>query len=81
VLKVELQLFLTSALDCGEWSALCPGKEFPVFIGWILGGFRADLDVKAKRQVPALAEPNPGRPTYNQMVGGGFCIMYFELWQ
>jgi hypothetical protein len=35
--EVQLRAFLTSALGGGEWSALPPGKELPVPIGWEAG--------------------------------------------
>jgi hypothetical protein len=31
--EVQIDVFLTSALDGGEWSALSPGKEPPVPTG------------------------------------------------
>jgi hypothetical protein len=41
--EVQLRVFLTSALDGGEWSAsrprrFTPGKKAPVSIAWRLGG-------------------------------------------
>jgi hypothetical protein len=37
--EVQIHVFLTSALDGGEWSALLPWKEpavlYPLYRGWV----------------------------------------------
>jgi len=56
--KVQLHVFLTSALDGGEWSASHPGRfttrERAPGIHWI-GGWvdpRAVLEAEVKRKIP-----------------------------
>jgi hypothetical protein len=46
--------FLTSALDVGEWPALCPGERTPgthCTGGWV--GPRAGLDTEDRKNIPA----------------------------
>jgi hypothetical protein len=60
--EVHLQVFLTSALDGGEWSASRPGRfttrENVPSIHWTGGWVYSivGLDAVAKRKIPAPAE-------------------------
>jgi hypothetical protein len=71
--EAELHVFLTSALDGGEWSASHSGRftcrERAPLTGWIGGwvGPRAVLDMVVKRKIPSLCrEPNPRIPIVQQ---------------
>jgi hypothetical protein len=63
--EVQLLVYLTSAVDCGEWSALCPERLIPresnPSVHWMGGGgSRASSDAVKKRAPLALAmNPNP----------------------
>jgi hypothetical protein len=64
---VQLHVFLTSALDGGEWSASRPGRFTPregaPVTHWIGGwvGPRAVLDAVVKRKIPkSLCNGRPG---------------------
>jgi hypothetical protein len=79
--KVQLHVFLTSAVDGGEWSASRPG-HFSTGIKahgthWIggLAGITAGLDAVAKRKISnhcPRRELNPGRSTFEMIT-----IKYF----
>jgi len=59
-MEVWLHAFLTTALDGGEWSALCSGRFTPAeripgthrIGGWVGPRARAGLDAVAKREIP-----------------------------
>jgi hypothetical protein len=72
--EVYICVFLTSALDGGEWSASRPGRFTPReraprthWIGdWV--DPRADLDLVSKRKIPSpRRESNPDRPARSQL--------------
>jgi hypothetical protein len=61
--EVLIHVFLTSALDGGEWSASRPCRFTPGshwIIGWV--GLRVGLDAVEKRKSFHCRESNPGRP-------------------
>jgi hypothetical protein len=67
--EIQLDTFLTSALDGGEWSASRPGrftpKERACGTHWIGGSVdsRAVLDAVVKRKIPSpRRESNPRTP-------------------
>jgi hypothetical protein len=72
--KIQLLLFLTSALDGDEWSAsrpgraLSPGKGIPVPIGQEAGWTpEQGLDTEVRRKILRLCRgSNPGPPVRSQ---------------
>jgi hypothetical protein len=67
--EVEVHIFLTSALDGGQWSASRPGRftlgERAPGTHWVGGwvGTRAVLDAVVKRKIPSpRRESNPRTP-------------------
>jgi hypothetical protein len=62
---VWIQIFLTSALVGGEWSASRPGRFTPRESTHWIGGLRAGLDDEEKRKfltLPGLEHRTLGRP-------------------
>jgi hypothetical protein len=56
--EVQVLVYLTSAVDGGEWSASCPGKGIPVSFEWVVG--RASSDpVKTRISLPLAMNPKP----------------------
>jgi len=81
--QVSIYVFVTSALDGGEWwgsgsGQFTPGEKAPGthFIGgWV--SLRVALDAVAKRKSPCLFwESNPGRPSRNWL---SYPVLHEEL--
>jgi len=70
-MEIQLQAFLTSATDRGEWSASCPNRFTPGTL-WIRGfiGPTSDLDAVERRPEALLhtcRESNPSRPAHGRV--------------